>query len=249
MRNRSTMMPALVALMIVALAGAGCATKKFVLGKLNPLSKRVDKVEQTSEETSKELGEVGDTASRAEELARGADRKAEDASGEAKTAQRGADEAGRSAAEANARAEESIAGLRDLDQRVSSLDDFRLVATETVLFDFGSSRLDEDAKTKLDSAAFQAPGDVPYVFEVEGFTDATGSRDYNLALSGRRADAVVRYLAGKHSIPLRRIHNVGMGSEKPTADNETKEGRKMNRRVEVKLYAPKEVVTTARQLN
>ena len=57
----------------------------------------------------------------------------------------------------------------------------------------------------------------------------------NDRLSERRADAVMRYLA-QHEIPLRRIVlPFGYGEAMPVADNTTREGRKQNRRVEVKL--------------
>ena len=58
----------------------------------------------------------------------------------------------------------------------------------------------------------------------------------NDRLSERRADAVVRYLAQQHEIPLRRIIlPFGYGEAIPVADNSTREGRKQNRRVEVKI--------------
>ena len=60
----------------------------------------------------------------------------------------------------------------------------------------------------------------------------------NLALSERRAKEVLLHLTAKHDIPLHRIQLIGLGSEKPAAANETLEGRKQNRRVEVWIYTP-----------
>jgi outer membrane protein OmpA-like peptidoglycan-associated protein len=55
-------------------------------------------------------------------------------------------------------------------------------------------------------------------------------------LSQQRADAVVRYLQESHDIPLRRIVTpFGYGQMKPVADNATPDGRRQNRRVEVKI--------------
>ena len=62
----------------------------------------------------------------------------------------------------------------------------------------------------------------------------------NRTLSQRRAESVVRYLAEKHDISLRRIVlPFGYGEAMPVADNGTLEGRKENRRVEVKILVSK----------
>ena len=55
-----------------------------------------------------------------------------------------------------------------------------------------------------------------------------------------RADAVVRYLAENHNVPLRRIVTpFGYGEKMPVADNKTRDGREQNRRVEVKVLVNK----------
>ncbi len=48
--------------------------------------------------------------------------------------------------------------------------------------------------------------------------------------------AVARYLANEHQIPVRTISMLGAGYARPVADDKTREGRKMNRRVEVRLW-------------
>ncbi len=75
-----------------------------------------------------------------------------------------------------------------------------------------------------------------YVVEVEGFADRTGNVAYNRDLSRKRADSVVHYLAVEHNIPLRSIRELGVGSDFPDANNKTREDRKENRRVDVKIY-------------
>jgi outer membrane protein OmpA-like peptidoglycan-associated protein len=67
---------------------------------------------------------------------------------------------------------------------------------------------------------------------VDGHTDNTGSPDYNLMLSERRAEAVAREVA-RHGIPASRIVRRGFGSARPIADNATPEGRAQNRRVAI----------------
>jgi outer membrane protein OmpA-like peptidoglycan-associated protein len=84
--------------------------------------------------------------------------------------------------------------------------------------------------------------------ELQGFTDKTGDKDYNLALSRRRAEAVARYLVSQN-VPLRGIHVIGLGAEDPppslTADlqavdpNATPQDvRRLARRVYIRVYAP-----------
>ena len=68
---------------------------------------------------------------------------------------------------------------------------------------------------------------------VYGHTDSRGSEAYNKELSWRRANTVAAYLEKKVAI---KIQSIGMGSDKPVADNRTSEGRRRNRRVEIYLY-------------
>jgi outer membrane protein OmpA-like peptidoglycan-associated protein len=65
---------------------------------------------------------------------------------------------------------------------------------------------------------------------VAGHTDSTGSEDYNLTLSERRANSVKNALAGQ-GVSLSRITTIGYGQATPIADNKTESGRQLNRRV------------------
>ena len=73
---------------------------------------------------------------------------------------------------------------------------------------------------------------------VEGHTDSTGNKEKNLALSQARAETVRRYLVND-GIPEGQIRAVGIGQDRPVADNKTSAGRAKNRRVEVVLEKPK----------
>jgi outer membrane protein OmpA-like peptidoglycan-associated protein len=73
---------------------------------------------------------------------------------------------------------------------------------------------------------------------VEGHTDSTGKAEKNLALSQARAETVRKYLVAD-GIPDAQIRAVGVGQERPVADNKTSAGRAKNRRVEVVLEKPK----------
>jgi outer membrane protein OmpA-like peptidoglycan-associated protein len=71
---------------------------------------------------------------------------------------------------------------------------------------------------------------------IEGDTDSQGTDDYNQTLSERRAKAVADYQMGL-GIPGSRISTVGLGESNPIASNDTDDGRRQNRRVEVAIFA------------
>jgi len=98
----------------------------------------------------------------------------------------------------------------------------------------------------LDELAQKAMTTKGYVIEITGHADATGNAQRNRALSQQRADAVVRYLQENHDIPLRRmITPFGYGQLRPAADNNTPEGRRQNRRVEVKILVSRGITGTS----
>jgi len=66
---------------------------------------------------------------------------------------------------------------------------------------------------------------------LEGHTDHTGTEEYNMALSERRAASVKKVLVEKYNVEAARVTTVGYGESKPIATNATKEGRQLNRRV------------------
>jgi OmpA-OmpF porin, OOP family len=110
-------------------------------------------------------------------------------------------------------------------------------------FATGSDKLDSVAKASLDSLVSLAKPIEGFVIEVEGFTDSTGSPEFNRRLSMRRADAVVSYLSNVHSVPARRFAPpVGMGDAKPVADNMSASGRAANRRADVRVLVNKGIV-------
>ncbi|MDM8569643.1 OmpA family protein [Thiotrichales bacterium HSG1] len=67
--------------------------------------------------------------------------------------------------------------------------------------------------------------------EIQGHTDSTGNDAYNLDLSQRRTDAVFEVLVNEFGVDSSRLNPVGYGESQPIADNGTREGRQMNRRV------------------
>jgi OOP family OmpA-OmpF porin len=144
------------------------------------------------------------------------------------------------AAAAQETAEVAVDGVNRTNDRISSLDDYEVRKSESINFRVGSAVLNADAKSRLDQLATQAKSEKGFVIEVRGFASADGSENSNRALSQRRAEAVLHYLAESHDIPLRRIVlPFGYGEAMPVADNTTRDGRKQNRRVEVSILVSK----------
>jgi len=132
-------------------------------------------------------------------------------------------------------AQRANAGVSDVSGRVSSLDDYAEKAKATVYFKINSATLSPDAKRDLDDLVQKTKDLKGYMIEIAGFTDTTGNAAANERLSERRAEAVTQYLQ-QADVPLRRIlAPAGLGETHAAADNTTSDGRKLNRRVEVKV--------------
>nr|WP_276572746.1 OmpA family protein [Nannocystis pusilla] len=103
-----------------------------------------------------------------------------------------------------------------------------------IFFDVDKDSIKKSSKSTLDNAV-KVLKDFPSVkVEISGHTDSSGDRDHNVDLSKRRADAVKKYLVDK-GIDSARITTRGAGPDEPIADNNTKDGKAKNRRIEFKL--------------
>lgn len=113
-----------------------------------------------------------------------------------------------------------------------------------LLFDVDKSDLRPQAKTNIESLAriLNKYSDTNVL--VEGDTDNSGSDDYNLKLSERRAQAVSNQLMGL-GVPGSRISNVGLGESNPITSNDSDYGRQQNRRVEVAIFANEKLKNAA----
>lgn len=137
-------------------------------------------------------------------------------------------------------AKNAVEEAHSAHERISALDDYDVEDSVTVFFPVNSTTISANDKAALDQLAEKAMTTKGYVIEVAGYTDSTGSIARNRQLSQQRADAVVRYLQEHHEIPLRRmITPFGYGEMRPVADNGSVDGRRQNRRVEVKILVSK----------
>jgi OOP family OmpA-OmpF porin len=147
-------------------------------------------------------------------------------------------------------ADQANQGVTDVNKRVSDIDNYDVKDSATVYFRVNSSNLNADAKRDLDDLAKKALAQKGYMIEIAGFADKTGNVNLNQALSERRAQSVINYLQQQGDIPIHRIlAPAGMGTSHEAADNKTAEGRKMNRRVEVKILVNQGLVAATGQSN
>lgn len=212
----------------LAVAGAtGCATKNWVKTQTAPI---VDHTGQLEDKTAANGRAIHDTDDRAQAGIKQAQGAADSATQNAQTATKAAGDAQTAANDAVHRAD-------SLDSVVKGLDNYKPIANVTVNFGFDKALLTKDDKDQLDSFAGQLTTAKSYILEVTGGTDATGPADYNYELSQRRADAVVQYLAAKYNIPAHRFYLIGIGKDQEVAPNNTRDGRKQNRRVQVQVLS------------
>jgi len=215
----------IIALALSVAGSVGCATKNYVKEQTTPLVNKVNELDDLTAQNTKQIKEVDQRAQagiqQADATATAADQKAQAAS--------------QTATQAQTQANTAAQRVDTLQTVVSNLDNYHVVNEASVQFGTNRSSLSENAKAQLDQLAKNAPNVKDYIFVIEGYTDSVGSKGYNNALSDRRADMVVRYLAAKHDVPPYKIYVVGLGENKPVESNKTASGRAKNRRADVRL--------------
>lgn len=107
------------------------------------------------------------------------------------------------------------------------------VATQGILFDTGSATLRPESTPTLADIADALRSRADLRLRIEGHTDNVGNSATNLALSEQRAQAVVAHLVERAGVAPSRLEAAGLGDTKPSAANDTPEGRQQNRRVEL----------------
>ncbi len=107
------------------------------------------------------------------------------------------------------------------------------VAIYGIYFDFDKSDLKIGSEKMLTEIVKLMLSYPDLKIEIQGHTDSTGARDYNLKLSERRANTVKSYLT-LYGIDPTRLTTRGYGPDEPVSSNDTEEGRALNRRVELK---------------
>ena len=115
-----------------------------------------------------------------------------------------------------------------------------------ILFDVNKSALHQPARMNLEQLAVILNKYEDTEILIEGHTDSDGPEEYNMDLSIRRANSVGNWLAAQQVNPGR-LHLMGYGETQPIADNDTLEGKQLNRRVEVAIYANEKLKKAAQK--
>ena len=203
----------------------GCATKNYVNTQTAPIIDHTNQLEEKTAANNRAIHDTDDRATAGITKAQGA----------ADTATQNAQGATQAAGTATTAANDAVHRADSLASVVNGLDNYKPVSDVSVTFGFDKAVLTKDDKAQLDTFAATLGTAKSYILEVTGGTDSTGSADYNYTLSQRRADAVVQYIAAKYQIPAHRFYLIGIGKDVEVADNNTREGRAKNRRVQIRL--------------
>lgn len=130
------------------------------------------------------------------------------------------------------------AGGQELGITTTQMPDgsLKVLIPESATFDIGKYDLKPDLYPVLNQVAVEMNNHQQLRVKSVGHTDSTGSVSINQPLSNNRASAVTNYLAGQ-GVAHSRMTVEGRAANDPIASNDTAEGRRMNRRVELFLYA------------
>jgi outer membrane protein OmpA-like peptidoglycan-associated protein len=200
-------------------------------------AERIDSVDRDAQRGLTEANQAATAAAIANTMASAADITAADADRAARKAQQTA----RDAMNRTGTLAEQIEG------QIATLDKFTTAHYAAVTFKSDSDALSDEAKSALDDIVDEiSQSQQGYVIELQGFTDNVGTEKYNVTLSDRRVESVLRYLVS-NNIPLYRISLVGLGTADPVADNSTASGREQNRRVEIRILRSVDTAGAAAQ--
>jgi outer membrane protein OmpA-like peptidoglycan-associated protein len=108
-----------------------------------------------------------------------------------------------------------------------------------VFYEFDSWEIKKESYSELNNLVRLLSDNKKIIIEISGYTDAIGTDKYNLDLSEKRARSVMEYLISK-GIIAKRLRFKGYGAASPIGNNVTNDGRKLNRRTEVKIIGSSE---------
>jgi len=143
------------------------------------------------------------------------------------------------AGQARTTADRAVNEVNVLGTKFQNRNMYNVTDEKSIQFKFDSAKLDKQYTDVLDQIAATLVQNPDAIVVLEGRTDSTGDKDYNVRLGERRIEAVRRYLAVDKAVPVYKIHEISFGAEKPVAENKTKDGREKNRAVSMTIMVPK----------
>ncbi len=136
--------------------------------------------------------------------------------------------------------DEQTAATEALRGRMGDIDQYNIKGTTNVNFETGKAALSARDKADLCAAATAAEATKNALMLVVGYTDSTGSDDFNQLLSEKRAARVVNYIQQACGWkPYRMLTPTGMAKADPLASNDSVDGKAQNRRVAVNILVSK----------
>lgn len=128
--------------------------------------------------------------------------------------------------------QQDLEQIEEVDVERLDEETLRINFDSDILFAVDSATLSESSKWSLDEFAYVMREYPKTAILIQGYTDSTGSEEYNMRLSERRAQAVFNHLALRE-VETERMAAIGYGEGYPVADNNTAQGRELNRRVSI----------------
>ncbi len=212
---------------ISLLLASGCSSKNYVRSQTAPLIQKTNELDDATAKNNRDLHSVDERAQQGVQQAQQS----------ANTASQNATAATQAAGQAESAAKEAVNRADSLGSVVANLDNYKQVGNVSVTFGFDKAVLTKTDKGQLDQLGTQLNSTKSYILEVTGGTDSVGSAEYNYALSQRRAEAVVQYLAATYNVPPHKFYLIGIGKDQEVASNKTRAGRAQNRRVQVQVLS------------
>ena len=231
MNRKSFFLIALLAVLALIMV-SGCATKKWVRNELGDSEKKMEnKIDNGDQKLQGQINELST-------LNKQLNSKIEQVNDKAERADSKAEEAKSIGMDAKREAQSANQNVNELRVKFDNRNNFVLVDTKLVHFDFNKSELKDADPATLDEVSRLAAANKNIVVTLEGYTDGIGTDNYNFGLSEKRVKTVMRYLVSK-GLDLNRMYDLGLGKANPVGDNKTKSGREENRRVKIQVLEAK----------
>jgi len=225
-------------------ATSGCASRKYVRNTVNTSADALTARIETNEGEIKEVrDDVDRKVSGVDSKISALDTRTNQSLNSLKGDVQNVDQR---ASQAQGAADRASNGVNTLDQKFQNRNQFTTSEEKTVQFKFNSATLDKQYTDTLDEIASTLTQNPDAIVVLEGRTDSVGAKDYNMRLGERRIQAVRHYLVVEKGVPVYKIHEISFGSEKPVAENKTREGREKNRAVVMTVMIPKSTAVASR---